>query len=141
MPRIPDPATSRTRQALSANSDLTRRHIRAIFRRAGENSIMHVSFVHSASAAVIGVVLALTATPASAQCDPWVCTNPYGPWPVRLPAQARAEPLCLFEPVVWVNATSHVYHVAGTRRYGHSRHGSYMCEAAAKAAGNRAAPR
>ena len=45
---------------------------------------------------------------------------------------------------VWVNTRSHVYHFAGTSYhgrnfYGHTREGAYMCEADARAAGNRAA--
>lgn len=100
---------------------------------------MRISFVHSAAAAAFGILLAVVTTPASAQCDPWVCTNPYGPWLNRLPPQA--EPPCLFDPVVWVDTKSRVYHVAGSRSYGHTRHGAYMCEAEAKSAGNRAAPR
>ena len=95
---------------------------------------MHISFVHSAAAAAFGIVLAMATTPASAQCDPVVCSNPFGG------PQAQAEPLRLFDPVVWVNTKSHVYHVAGSRSYGHTRHGAYMCEIAAKSAGNRAAP-
>jgi hypothetical protein len=45
---------------------------------------------------------------------------------------------------VWVNMRSHVYHFAGTSDhgrnfYGNTRQGAYMCEADARAAGNRAA--
>ena len=45
---------------------------------------------------------------------------------------------------VWVNTRSHVYHFAGTSDhgrnfYGNTRQGAYMCEADARAAGNRAA--
>lgn len=75
----------------------------------------------------------LVTTPASAQCEPSFRNDPAdGFWLNRLPPQARAEPLCLFDPVVWVNTKSRVYHVAGSR---------YMCETEAKFAGNRAAPR
>jgi hypothetical protein len=101
---------------------------------------MHVSFVHSTAAAAFGILLALVTTSASAQCDPVVCSNPFGGLQQnRLPPQAQAEPLCLFDPVVWVNMKSHVYRVAGSPRYGHTRHGVYMCETEAKSAGNRAA--
>jgi hypothetical protein len=41
--------------------------------------------------------------------------------------------------VVWVNDKSHVYHFPGTRDYGNTKHGEYMCEADAQSAGNRAA--
>ena len=94
---------------------------------------MHISLVHPAAAAVFGILLTLVTTPASAQCEPSFRNDPAdGFWLNRLPPQARAEPLCLFDPVVWVNTKSRVYHVAGSR---------YMCETEAKSAGNRAAPR
>jgi hypothetical protein len=34
---------------------------------------------------------------------------------------------------------SHIYHFAGTRDYGNTKRGAFMCEADAQAAGNRAA--
>jgi len=30
--------------------------------------------------------------------------------------------------VVWLNTKSHVYHFAGTRDYGHTKNGAYMCQ-------------
>jgi Tfp pilus assembly protein PilE len=52
-------------------------------------------------------------------------------------AQARAR--CPSDTVVWVNTKSRIYHFAGTHNYGHTEQGTYMCEADAKAAGDRAA--
>lgn len=36
---------------------------------------------------------------------------------------------------VWVNERSHVWHLAGTPYYGHTKHGKYMCETDAAKAG------
>ncbi len=54
-------------------------------------------------------------------------------------SEAQAQASCPSETVVWVNTRSHVYHFKGTHNYGTTKHGTYMCEAAAKAAGDRAA--
>ena len=50
----------------------------------------------------------------------------------------RAKARCPSDTVVWVNTKSHVYHYAGTRSYGTTKQGAYMCEADASAAGDRA---
>ena len=36
---------------------------------------------------------------------------------------------CSGQTVVWMNTRWHVYHFAGTRDYGHTKHGAYMCQA------------
>lgn len=51
--------------------------------------------------------------------------------------EARAR--CPSDTVVWVNTKSGVYHFAGTHNYGTTKQGTYMCEADAKAAHDRAA--
>lgn len=51
-------------------------------------------------------------------------------------AQAKAS--CPGDTVVWVNTRSGVYHYAGFHNYGTTKSGTYMCETAATAAGNRA---
>ena len=50
---------------------------------------------------------------------------------------ARAR--CPSDTVVWVNTPTRIYHYSGTRYYGHTLKGAYMCEADARAAGYRAA--
>jgi len=48
---------------------------------------------------------------------------------------ARAH--CPSDTVVWANLGSHVYHFSGTKDYGHTKRGAYMCER--EASGFRAA--
>ena len=58
-----------------------------------------------------------------------------GEFTTELQAKAR----CPSDTVVWVNTRSRVYHYSGTHNYGHTRKGAYMCEADARAGGNRPA--
>ena len=58
-----------------------------------------------------------------------------GQYPTELAARAR----CPTDTVVWVNTPTRIYHYSGTRYYGHTLKGGYMCEADARAAGYRAA--
>jgi hypothetical protein len=58
-----------------------------------------------------------------------------GQYPTELAARAR----CPSDTVVWVNTPTRIYHYSGTRYYGHTLKGGYMCEAEARAAGYRAA--
>jgi hypothetical protein len=51
----------------------------------------------------------------------------------------EAQYRCPESTVVWVNEHSHIYHFPGTRDYGNTKSGAYMCEAEAQTAGNRAA--
>ncbi len=53
-------------------------------------------------------------------------------------SEAEAKARCPADTVVWVNTKSHIYHYAGTRSYGTTKQGAYMCEADANAAGDRA---
>jgi hypothetical protein len=52
--------------------------------------------------------------------------------------EAEARYRCPTDKVVWVNTKSRIYHYQGTHNYGHTKEGAYMCEADAKAAGDRA---
>jgi hypothetical protein len=51
---------------------------------------------------------------------------------------ASAKARCPTDTVVWVNLSSKVYHFAGTRSYGTTKRGAYMCEKEAIAAEDRA---
>lgn len=65
----------------------------------------------------------------------------------RVPAssanQFASEPLaqahCAGDSVVWVNLRSKAYHLKGTKFYGHTKSGAYMCERDATTGGMHAA--
>lgn len=52
---------------------------------------------------------------------------------------AEAKAHCPGDTVVWANTRSKVYHFAGTRSYGHTKRGAYMCEKDTASAGFRSA--
>jgi hypothetical protein len=54
-------------------------------------------------------------------------------------SEGEAKGHCPTDQVVWVNNRSHKYHYSGDRYYGATKHGAYMCEGEAKAAGDSAA--
>ena len=65
-------------------------------------------------------------TPSTLQADQYT---------TELAARAR----CPSDTVVWVNTPTRIYHYSGTRYYGHTLKGAYMCEADARTGGYRAA--
>jgi hypothetical protein len=86
------------------------------------------------------------AAPAAPAPAPMAAPAPAAPKSMAAPTgagqfqtDAEAKGRCPTDTVVWLNTKSGVYHFAGTRDYGHTEHGAYMCEADAKAAGDRAA--
>lgn len=54
-------------------------------------------------------------------------------------AEAQARARCPTDTVVWANLSTKVYHFSGTRNYGTTKEGAYMCEKDAQAQGVRAA--
>jgi hypothetical protein len=62
-------------------------------------------------------------------------TTPSGGGQFATEIAAKAH--CPSDTVVWANLESHVYHFNGTRDYGHTKRGAYMCER--EASGFRAA--
>jgi hypothetical protein len=52
--------------------------------------------------------------------------------------EVSAKARCPADTVVWVNLPSKIYHFAGTRSYGTTKRGAYMCEKEAIGAENRA---
>jgi len=52
---------------------------------------------------------------------------------------AEAQRQCPSDTVVWVNSSTKVYHFSGSRLFGHTKQGSYMCRGESDRAGFRAA--
>lgn len=59
------------------------------------------------------------------------------------PATAAAAPASVAcvagDPVVWVNLSTHVYHLPGSSYYGKTKNGKYLCKSDADKAGDRVA--
>lgn len=72
-----------------------------------------------------------TARPPSAAATP-----PAGAGQYRMESEAKGH--CPADTVVWVNLKSKIYHFAGTKNYGTTKEGAYMCEREAIAMGDRA---
>ena len=53
--------------------------------------------------------------------------------------EAQAKARCPGDTVVWVNLASKIYHFSGTKSYGATKKGAYMCERVSVAEGMRAA--
>ena len=53
-------------------------------------------------------------------------------------SEAEAKRYCR-SPVVWLNLPTHIYHMQGTKNYGATKAGAFVCQAAADKAGDRPA--
>lgn len=51
--------------------------------------------------------------------------------------EPQAQHHCPRDTVVWLNTASGIYHLKGERWYGNTKHGAYVCEKEADAAGDR----
>jgi hypothetical protein len=54
-------------------------------------------------------------------------------------SDTQAKASCPTDAVVWVNLSSKIYHYSGTKDYGHTKSGAYMCEKDTASQGFRAA--
>ena len=81
---------------------------------------------------------AATQAPASTSPSPppAASTTPVGA--NQFASEAQAKGRCPSGLVVWVNTQSSIYHFPGTKNYGNTKAGAYMCETDATAAGDRA---
>jgi hypothetical protein len=53
-------------------------------------------------------------------------------------SEGQARSHCPSDTVVWANLSSRIYHFAGTKNYGNTKQGAYMCEKDATSGGFRA---
>jgi hypothetical protein len=74
---------------------------------------------------------------AAAKPAPSASANPVGAYQFSTEAQAKAR--CPTDTVVWANLKSKIYHFSGTKNYGNTKNGAYMCERDTAAEGIRAA--
>ncbi len=74
--------------------------------------------------------------PTTTTTAPPAKTAPSGLGQYRTEAEAKDH--CSADIVVWLNLKSKIYHFVGTRNYGTTKEGAYMCEREAIAQGDRA---
>jgi Tfp pilus assembly protein PilX len=85
--------------------------------------------------------MAQTAAPAASPSQPAPATagsrsGTTQPGANQFSSETAAKQACAADTIVWVNTGgSKAWHVSGDKYYGHTKHGAYMCEQAAKQAG------
>lgn len=108
-----------------------------VIRTCGFGGIRSMTFKFSRLAAlgVAGFVLAAAAT-AYAQCDPWVCANPYSNMPTALAPRTfttlKAAKVYCQEPIVWRDNAGGKIYAATDKGYGTVKPGFYMCKSHAQ---------
>jgi hypothetical protein len=73
---------------------------------------------HAASSAATSVTNGVKSTGSAAKA---LVTGEYAD-------EASAKAHCPTDTIVWVNTSSKAYHLAGTKYYGKTKHGAYMCQ-------------
>jgi hypothetical protein len=124
------PAIAKTAKECNAEYSANKAAIKA----AGQKKADFVAACKAGTETVPAAPAAATPAPAAPAAAPAAAT--------AAPATAsetQTQASCPGGTVVWVNTKSHIYHFKGTSDYGNTKQGTYMCEAAATAAGNRAA--
>src|SRR5262245_6329612 len=94
--------------------------------RAGEHlreaCVMKATFAAAVCAVLLGV---LSLSPALAEQK---AKAPAEPPKGQYTSESAAKMTCPLDNVVWVNTRSKVYHASGTKDYGKTKKGAYMCE-------------
>ena len=137
-------ASAFAKTAAQCNADYAAN--KAAIKASGQTKKAYVAACRADTTGAPPATAAAPTAPAGYQQPPAPAPAPFAPSPhvgatgagqFTTDAQARAR--CPSDTVVWVNTKSNVYHFAGRRDYGNTKQGAYMCEADAKAAGDRAA--
>ena len=92
----------------------------------------------AASAAASAAPAASTNAMGGSMSSSTMSSSMKGEMPAGMSADAASLSCGPMKPV-WVNTATHVYHNASDRYYGKTKHGGYMCPAAAVKAGYHAA--
>jgi hypothetical protein len=84
------------------------------------------------------VAAAFTFSPSQSIASPGTSLIAQASMPQLFAAEDAAQAHCPRDIVVWLNVPSGIYHYQGERWYGRTKHGAYVCEKEAIAAGDRA---
>lgn len=104
--------------------------------RAGTETVPPAAAAPAPAPAAPAAAPAPAPAPAATAPAPKPMAAPTGAGEFQTEAEAKGR--CPTDTVVWINTKTGIYHFAGTRSYGKTKQGAYMCEADAKAAGRRA---
>lgn len=84
------------------------------------------------------VAAAFSFSPNGAIAEPNASIVAQASMPPLFASEDAAQGHCPRDVVVWLNVPSGIYHYKGERWYGRTKHGAYVCEKEAIAAGDRA---
>ena len=130
----PAPTSAGVKSASQCNEEYAAN--KAAIRASGQTKRSFVAACRAGNESVPqGAAAAPAPVPAPATYNPAPAATGAGQFTSDQQARAR----CPSDTVVWLNTRSRIYHFAGTRDYGNTKQGAYMCEADARAAGDRAA--
>jgi hypothetical protein len=142
-PTAPAPSSAATSVKTAKECDAEYAANKAAIKAAGQTKKAFVAACRSGNESIPVAPAASAPAPAApAAAAPSPASAAPAPKPAAAPvsaSEAQAQATCPGDTVVWVNMRSGIYHFKGTHNYGTTKQGTYMCEAAAKAAGDRAA--
>jgi hypothetical protein len=151
-PTAPGAAASEQKSAKACQEEW--RANKAGYQAGGVTEKAYVDKCRAGETVAVPAPAPAAATPATTPASAPAATPPVKPAPVKpaapaattaatgtneFPAEALAKAHCPADTVVWANLGSKIYHFSGTKSYGTTKEGAYMCEKDALGQGVRAA--